>query len=260
MSTYLRDRAIVLNVRAYREADAWVSLWTEQYGKQEVFAAGLKRTNARHQGHLQPFALVEVMVAHGKALDRIAVARMTDEHGQSVRTHEAWSIILGSLAGMCHHLTDRHAQEPKVFSFLNECRHLSKKIRDPFSAERLWLVWGFALHLLAKHLGYGVSFSRCARCGDSSILATVFSIKEGGFLCAACDRATFAAHTSPFQTREDVLRKALFFFERASLEDVTRLSAPRSVIMDLASILEATLALLPVDHWQKYKKVVNSFS
>lgn len=259
MSTYLRDRAIVLVVRPYREADAWVSLWTEHHGKQEVFAAGLKRTNARHQGHLQPFSVVEVMVAHGKVLDRVAVARMTEQTGNSVRTHEAWSLIFGSLAGMCHQLTDKHAQEPQVFSFFLMCLNLSQTFRGSFSPERLWLVWGFALHLLTKYLGYGVSFSRCARCGGSPIRATVFALKEGGFLCAACDTATYAAHSSPLQTDEETLRKALFFFERASLEEVIRLSAPRSVLIDLATILEATLALLPVESWRKYKLNLNSF-
>lgn len=259
MGTYLRDRAIVLTVRPYREADAWVSLWTEHHGKQEVFAAGLKRTNARHQGHLQPFSVVEVMIAHGKVIDRIAVAQMTVLTANSVRTHEAWSLILGSLAGMCHQLTDQHAQEPQVFLFFLSCLKLSETFRDTFSPERLWLVWGFALHLLAKYLGYGVSFSRCARCGGSPLIATVFSIKEGGFLCAVCDKATFAAHSSPLQTNEETLRKALLFFETASLEQVIRLSAPRVVLTDLAIIIEATLALLPIDSWQKYKRNLDSF-
>ncbi len=258
MGTYLRDRAIVLTVRAYREADAWVSLWTEHHGKQEVFAAGLKRTNARHQGHLQPFSIAEVMVAHGKVIDRVAVAQMTAMTANSVRTHEAWNIILGSLAGMCHQLTEQNAQEPGVFPFFLNCLELSAKFREPFSPERLWIVWGFALHLLAKKLGYGVSFSHCTRCGSTPVRAIAFVLKEHGFLCKECDAATFASHSSPLRTEEETLQKALGFFERASLEDVIRLSAPRSVLADLATILETTLMLLPVDAWRRYKTTISS--
>lgn len=258
MGTYLRDRGIVLTVRAYREGDAWVSLWTEKHGKQDVFAAGLRRTNARHQGHLQPFSIVEVMVAHGKAVDRVAVARMTERHGNLVRTHEAWNVIFGSLAGMCAQLTEQNAQEPGVYPFFLHCLDLGARFREPFSPERLWLVWGFALHLLAKHLGYGVSFSRCARCGSSPVKASAFVLKEHGFLCTNCDRETFASHSSPLKTDDETLQKAMAFFERATLEDVIRLSAPRSVLVDLATILEATLTLLPIDAWRRYKATLLS--
>lgn len=258
MSTYLRDRAFVLGIKPYREADAWVSLWTEHHGKQEVFAAGLRRTNAKHQGHLQAFSLVEVMVAHGKVLDRIAVARMTEEHGQNARTSEAWIFLLGGLSQLCDRLTAPQAQEPEVFSYLQRCLELSTRVQHPFSYERLWMAWAFSLHALAKRLGYGVSFARCVRCQAVPIRPTAFMMKEGGFLCAACDAGGFAFHSQPFRTDEALLQKGLQFFERASLEQVLALSAPRQALGDLAAILEATLLTLPVDVWQRQKAYLQS--
>lgn len=258
MSTYLRDRAIVLTVRPYREADAWVSLWTEHHGKREVFAAGLKRTNARQQGHLQPFAVVEVMIAHGKAFDRVAVARMTERHGASIRLTEHWQAIIGSLFAVCERMTAPHQHEPSIFPFLLSCLDLATRPTKPFSSERTRLVWMFTLHLLGRYLGYGVSFSRCIRCGKSPILPGTFLVKEGGFLCAACDQSSNAPHSSAFLTDAALLSKGLAFFERATLEQAIHLTAPRQALTDLATILEATLTTFPVDIWQKQKAYLQS--
>ncbi len=258
MSTYLRDRAFVLAVKPYREADAWISLWTESHGKQEVFAAGLRRTNARHQGHLQPFSLIEVMVAHGKVLDRIAVARMTAEHGLATRDSEAWTFLLGSLCQLCDRLTGPHAQEPGVFSFLRACVAVSGRVRAQFSYERLWLAWAFGLHALTKELGYGVSFTRCVRCQASPIRPHAFHLKEHGFLCARCDEASHHATSQPFSTEEALLQKGLQFLEKGSLEQVLALSAPRQALADLALILETTLLTLPVDIWRHQKTYLQS--
>lgn len=258
MSTYLRDRAFVLGIKPYREADAWVSLWTERHGKQEVFAAGLRRTNAKHQGHLQAFSLVEVMIAHGKALDRVAVARMTADHGLNARKSEAWIFILGGLSQLCDRLTAPQAQEPELFSFLQQCLELSERVQHPFSYERLWMAWAFSLHALAKRLGYGVSFARCVRCQASPVRSAAFVLKEGGFLCENCDKVGFSAHSQPFRTDEALLQKGLQFFERATLEQVLALSAPRQALGDLATILETTLLTLPVDIWQRQKTYLQS--
>ncbi len=258
MSTYLRDRAFVLAVKPYREADAWISLWTESHGKQEVFAAGLRRTNARHQGHLQPFSLVEVMVAHGKVLDRIAVARMTGEHGRATRASEAWTFLLGSLCQLCDRLTGPQAQEPGVFAFLQRMTAVSARIQAQFSYERLWLAWGFALHALTKELGYGVSFTRCVRCQATPIRPHAFVLKEHGFLCARCHAATPHATSQPFSTDETLLQKGLQFLEKGSLEQVLALSAPRQALADLATILETTLLTLPVDVWRHQKTYAQS--
>ncbi|MBP7006071.1 DNA repair protein RecO [Patescibacteria group bacterium] len=260
MSTYLRDRAIVLTVRPYREADAWVSLWTEHHGKHDVFAAGLKRTNARQQGHLQPFSVVEVMIAHGKAFDRVAVARMTERHGASIRLTEHWQAIIGSLFAVCERMTAPSQHEPKIFAFLLECLDVSAHPTESFSPERTRLVWAFALHLLGRHLGYGVSFSRCIRCGKGPILPGAFLVKEGGFLCATCDRSSEMLHSSALSTEQALLSKGLAFFERATLEQVIHLTAPRQALVDLATILEATLTTFPVDIWQKQKAYLQSLS
>ena len=253
MSGYLRDRGFVLEVKPYREADAWVSLWTERHGKQEAFAAGLRRTNAKQQGHVQPFAVVEVMLAHGKAFDRVTVARMTAEHGFAVRRHPAWNVVLASLGALCARLAPVHVDEPRVFSFFLEILRLAEAQGQPFSFERVWLVWAFCLHALAGLFGYRVSLVRCARCGASPVRRLAFSVKDGGFLCATCD-ADPATRTAPFKTPEAVLEKGLAFLEGATVADVLRRTASKQALLDLATILEATLIALPVDDWRKQKR------
>lgn len=63
---YLQTPGFILNAKKLREVDKVFSLFTEKVGKLEVQARGVRKILSKLQGHLQPFALIDFYLVHGK--------------------------------------------------------------------------------------------------------------------------------------------------------------------------------------------------
>ena len=248
MSAYIRDTAIVLGVRPHRERDAWVSLWTKHHGKQDAYATGVQTASSKQRAHVQPFAEVEVMLAQGKHLLRVAVVRMTDRHAYDVRQHPIWSAILGSVCRLCE--TIAAPQDPledeRIFALFQQVIQQASLFQQEFSFERAVFFEALILQRFASLFGYAIPLEQCAHCGASPISCTGFQLQEGGFLCATCEHTRLPGRSSVFQTDEPTLRKLLVFLERASLAEALRLTAPKHVFRDLTLLYEGMMTVLPV--------------
>lgn len=261
MANYLRDRAFVLSLKASRERDAWVSLWTEHHGRQEAFVTGIRTATSKQRAHLQPFSCVEIMLAEGKQFQRVAVAQMTAMHGHAMRTHAVWSATMGAICQLCESVSAPQdpQEDVRIFSLLLECAQLAEQFPQPFSPERALFFQAFFLERFARLFGYGVSFRRCVRCQSQPISCSGFLTQEGGFLCASCEHSQLPGRTPVFSSDQDALRRLLLFLEQGSLADALRLSAPKSVFRDLALLYEALLTVLPVKRSPLQTDFLHSF-
>lgn len=247
MGTYLRDEAIILAVRPYREADAWVSCWTKYHGKHEAFAAGLRKIHAKQRGHMQPFARVEIMLAEGKQFERLVVGRMTEFHAAYIRAHSSWLQIASSLARLCDTIaTPEVAGDTTIFDLFLEVHRLAAFYQQPFSPARSRLLEALFLDRLAGDLGYGISLEQCVRCQKADISLSGFSLQEGGFFCESCEKQVYGARSLTFSTPSDELRRLAHFLRTHPVEQALHVSAPQSHFLDVAHLLEAMLEVLPV--------------
>ena len=74
---YQRDRAIVLSKEYVRDYDRRYTLYGRDHGLITAFARGSSRPTSKHSAHLEPFTDVEVMIANGRHVDHIAVAKQS---------------------------------------------------------------------------------------------------------------------------------------------------------------------------------------
>lgn len=248
MSVYLRDVAIVLGVRPHRERDAWVSLWTKHHGKQDAYMTGYQSPHSKQRAHIQPFAEVEVVLAEGKHFLRLAVARMTAGHAYDARQHPIWAGMLGSICRLCESIAAPQdpLEDARIFSLFQEVSGCASQFQQMFSPERALFFQAFLLQRFAALFGYAIALTQCARCGANPISCTGFHLQEGGFLCTKCEHDVLPGRSPIFQTEEPVLRKLLLYLEQASLPDALRLSAPKSVLRDLALLYEGMMTVLPL--------------
>lgn len=63
--------AVVLSRRDFREYDQIISLYTEDCGKIELLARGVKKIASKNSSHLEPWAIVDVCFVRGKELDHV---------------------------------------------------------------------------------------------------------------------------------------------------------------------------------------------
>jgi hypothetical protein len=150
---YVRDRVIVLKNEAFRDDDAWVVLYGEAFGKMEAVARGVRRWDAKHLGHLEPFSEVEVMIAKGAAFDKVAVAKLRQPWRQ-LRSHLAGLTVAGAFFSCVETLTRPGMADPDVFRLLQSFSEtLSGRSLD-FSPERGRLLFASAGLKLLDTLGY----------------------------------------------------------------------------------------------------------
>src|SRR5210317_2261042 len=62
-----RVNAIVLKHQDYGEADRILTLYTREQGKLRALAKGVRKVHSRKSGHLEPFTLVSLQLAHGRS-------------------------------------------------------------------------------------------------------------------------------------------------------------------------------------------------
>jgi DNA repair protein RecO (recombination protein O) len=180
------SHALVVRVVPYGEADAIVTLFTEELGKVSALGRGARKSVRRFAAALEPmhglrvtlqekvhaevFGLREAVVVTPRAhilrdLDRMEAA------GQALRWARAGS--------------PTRTKEPAVFA---ELTLLLDRLNDPEDAlsPRAHLA-GAGLRFL-RHFGYGLELDHCVRCfrGCDPARSAFVDAAAGGLLCQAC--------------------------------------------------------------------------
>lgn len=156
---YIRDKAFVLRIEPFREYDLRVSLYGERYGKLIAVARGARRQGAKQAGHLEPLNCVEVMIAPGKAFDKLAVARAVDVRPR-LRERLYVIAICAGLSNTLDALTRPGTPDPGIFKLMAELQDSLLAFREAPSPERGRLLLSVAHDRLLKELGYAIEFDR----------------------------------------------------------------------------------------------------
>lgn len=182
MSLY-RDRGVVLRTIRLGEADRIATLVTEGRGKVRAVVKGVRRTQSRWGGRLEPMSHVSLLCWQGRELDIVTQAEVVD-HFRAVREDlDRLRRATGLLEAVDQVSQEGHAS-PQLY------RMLVGALRALALDDSPLIVAGFFWKLLALE-GSAPVLDRCARCGaagadDGALIA--FDLGEGGALCRSCRR------------------------------------------------------------------------
>lgn len=177
-----RDRnysteAIVLDRRAYGEADRILVVFTPQYGRLDLIAKGASKTKSRSGPYLDICSWVRLELASGRDLDVV----------RSVQPVKTFTNLALDLDRFCHasYLVElvkvlTQADEPHkgIFDLLSRSLVLLNDGIDE------WIVTRHFEMALLNELGYRPQLFECVGCGEAIIAQTnAFSYTLGGLLC-----------------------------------------------------------------------------
>lgn len=245
MSSYLRDTAFVLLAEPFKEQDIWITLYGERYGKLVGMARGVRSARSKQRGHIEPYSKIEVMVAKGSAYDKIAVAQ-TCASSYELRSSLPGIAIFGSAVSLVARSTELAVPNERIFQMLSELRTLlsgAETVR--ISTDRSALVFSsFTLHLLEAE-GYGMEFDRCRLCGNALEKEAVWlSLEQGGVICRSC-----VTRVPPSPRMGDWISypvlQTIRFLVREPFTSALALSAPRSVLQEVATAVDRLSTLFP---------------
>lgn len=189
MATY-RSEAIVLKRRDGREYDRLLTIFTKEKGKVDLIAKGVKRIGSKMAGHLEPFGVVDIMVARGKIQDRIAGTKLVENFPYLKSNIESIALLV-----YFNEAVDRiiHGNQPdlKVFQILAETyysieQYLKRNSSNANIQDQILIALSYILKLCSSQ-GLAPSFNTCFYCKKNLKEEKNFiSERHLGTVCPLC--------------------------------------------------------------------------
>jgi DNA repair protein RecO (recombination protein O) len=184
MPTY-RDRGIVLKIRPVRDADRYYTIFTENHGKITVLAKGSRRGRSKMSPHLAGFGVVDLMIARGRLIDRLAGASLSRPFN-GILASLPGTAIAQSLLLAVDDMTRRELSEERIFRLLSSFLETLDAAASSRPAAGDMAFAAAAIKLL-DILGFAPELSACVRCRRKlTSEASYLNFMRGGLECAAC--------------------------------------------------------------------------
>ncbi|UIJ38800.1 DNA repair protein RecO [Desulfobaculum bizertense] len=181
------DKALILRVGRFREADLWLRLFTPQRGLLTAFAFGGSRSRRRFVGCLDALNVVSFLFQPNKTGTYLALGEGDLLKGR--RGLRKSSKRLGFAANCVKFFEAVHVEpEESEKSFVL----LDQALDTIESEDRISPLFPMLFRLrTAFEQGYGPSLDTCSQCGKvlkTAVAPTLF-VEEGRILCGECSSA-----------------------------------------------------------------------
>lgn len=196
---FKKTEAIVIKALNLREADKIITFFSQEYGKVQGIAKGIRKMKTRYSGKLELFTRVNVIFFH------------KTETLESVGLHGVHPLLRITQVDVVEMLPALHSDFNKIVGASYIAEFLNKVFEDydhthpdvyALVCETLQTLAGadqirnilpaFQIKLLA-HLGYAPILDHCSNCGDRNLNTANpptsqigFSSATGGALCPRC--------------------------------------------------------------------------
>jgi len=209
----LRVQAIVLRHSDWGEADRLLWLFTLEMGKLNSLAKGVRRLRSRKAGHLEPFSLVNLLVARGRDMWIVTQAEMVENY-LPLRENLVRIGYAAYVVELLDRFTYEEGENRPLFYLLRDTLARVNAMETPALAVRY-----YELRLLDL-VGFRPQLFTCAVC-DAEIKPQdqFFSAFHGGVVCPTCGFKTSGVR----QITLGELR-ILRHFQRSTFRDAMRLS------------------------------------
>ena len=170
--------AFVLDRRNFREYDQIISVFTEQEGRLDLLAKGVKKITSKNSGNLFLGALLEIDIAKGKEIDRLTKVHPV-EIWKNIRKSLPKQLAVNKILNVTNRLVRPDQDEHNIFvwlkkwlSFVNNAKIVNKTLLYCY------------LVVLVDILGFSPELEECYNCSSKEGL-NKFNI-QGGLVCRKC--------------------------------------------------------------------------
>ena len=175
-----KTRGIVLRGRNLGEADKIFTLFTDERGKIDAVAKGVRRAKSQLAGRLEFVTEATLTMHRGRSLDVITSAEIACAHWNAIVDPAAFAtahVIVELIDAFC----ETELAMPEIYALLRGALRALAASPDPAS-----LVPRFELRLLGA-LGFAPESDGCVRCGSSlGGVAAWADLEAGGLACERC--------------------------------------------------------------------------
>ena len=229
-----RENAVVLRTKALRDADRHYVLFTEGHGKMTVLAKGSRKGKSKMAPHLASFGIVDVMIAKGRVIDRLAGASLVRPYKQLLRSLQRTALVQSFLLAV-DSLTKRELPDERTFRLITEFLEAADNGPEPEEGER-GMAFDAGIARLLDVLGFALELRECVRCRAALVPdGNALSVLRGGTECAAC--------RNPLSTSvSSAAIKAMRFFRSEPIAAVALLRLSSGTRREIAFLTDLLLS------------------
>lgn len=203
-----RVQGIILQKKNFRESDRFFVIYTDQLGKIEAVAKGVRKIKSKMAGHLDLFSVLNLMVAPGKTYYQIAGVD-TEKKFLNLKSNLVKVILASFCLEIVNIFTKTEHPDLKIYLTLSELLEIFDDKKNKDHLKLYGLSKFFILKLLA-FLGWTPELYNCVKC-KKKILPNrnLFDAGRGGLVCGACSRGGVSISVAAIKILRFVLQKNL---------------------------------------------------
>ncbi|MDD5032228.1 MAG: DNA repair protein RecO [Patescibacteria group bacterium] len=180
--TYCTE-TIILNRTDFREYDSRTTVYSEDRGKLDLVARGVKKIKSKLAAHLEPFNLAEIMVVAGKQFDYIGAASSKNCF-PNIKGDLAKLAAAGKAVNFFNKLVKAEEADKEIFFLLKDFLEILDSQELKVNGD-LWASF-FIFKILAQS-GYRPELYNCVICNNKiTPEKNLFSLSQGGLIGKEC--------------------------------------------------------------------------
>lgn len=211
MSTY-KTLGIVIKRRNINEADRLLTVLTEKHGKITVVAKGVRKPLSRLGSHLEPFHLVNLVLAEGRNMDTVTGA-VVEHYNNSLHNDLNKVGRASRFSELIDVFTHDKEEHRKLFHLFNDC------LTYLDGAQRKGIDLYFFVNTLSI-LGYCPELYECVSCRREIKPETIgWNDEHGGVVCDECVKDGKQVSSDAIKVLRLFLDKNVYVLEKIYLTD-----------------------------------------
>lgn len=176
----IKTKGLVIKEQAYKEQDKILTIFTEDEGKIQCMARGVRRQKSGLMASTQIFAYSEFVYYPGKSFGSINQADLIESF-YPLRNNLTKMALAAYLLDLMNNAFDFFQKSPKILKLL---LYILYYMAQGTSKSDSALVGAFQMKLISV-LGYRPRLDNCSACESQNNL-NFFSIENYGLLCQNC--------------------------------------------------------------------------
>lgn len=184
MTTRYKTQAIVFKKNNINESDRTFSIFTDNFGRLNIFAKAIRKITSKLRGGIDVFYLSEIEFIQGKNKKTLTGATIIEKFNNISGNIEKNKIAL-DIGEFLDNFIKGEEKDQSLFDLLSETFH---NLNDQsLRSEKCSLVYYYFLWNALSLLGYHSEVKICAGCCEKLIPQEIyFSSKDGGAICKKC--------------------------------------------------------------------------
>lgn len=183
---------IILSKRDLAEVDRVYTIYTQEAGKIRIIGKGVRKSNAKLAGSLEPVTYAEIFAARGQGIGKITGAIPVENFPAIKSDFELLERVFRTFRILQKIISEEEKDEnffQLFLEYLQTMDNLGENSEEKKLQKAEILTLGFLIKFLDQ-MGYRVEVRQCMECGEKlKPLGNFFSASRGGMLCQSCAKS-----------------------------------------------------------------------